>query len=143
MKIKLQKIVVVGFIIHDGKLLIVKRSSKAKFLPNYYELPGGHVEFGEEPKEALKREIKEELGVDVTIFEPFHYFSYFSDEGNVHNIEIAFFAKVNESVKNIKLNEHEDIRWVTKNELDSYKISDKEKETMKKGFEIIYSKVRK
>jgi len=133
---KFQKVVAVGFIVNDDKLLIVKRDTKSEFLPGYYELPGGKLEFGEEPHEALKREIKEELDVNVTVLEPFHTFSYFSDEGSVHNIEIAFFVKIND-IEKINLNEHEDMQWVTKDELDRYKISEKEKKTMLKGFEIL------
>lgn len=44
----------------DGKILVCKKRGK-----KYYFLPGGHVEFGESAKEALKREIKEELGLNI------------------------------------------------------------------------------
>lgn len=44
----------------DGKILVCQKRGK-----NYYFLPGGHVEFGESSEYALKREIKEELGLEV------------------------------------------------------------------------------
>lgn len=50
-----QKIVCTGFIYHQGKMLIIKRSLREAFLPGFYELPGGKVDFGENPEEALKR----------------------------------------------------------------------------------------
>lgn len=57
-----------------------------------------------------------------------------SKEGRVHGMEIAFFAKL-KNVLDIRGKEHEELRWVTKEELDQYKISEEEKQTMMRGFE--------
>lgn len=46
-------------IVHEGKLLVVRHTHN----PSYAALPGGHLEFGESPHQALQREIVEELGV--------------------------------------------------------------------------------
>jgi 8-oxo-dGTP pyrophosphatase MutT (NUDIX family) len=60
-----------AFIHHefDGvpKVFLPKRADTKKFLPGLYELPGGHIDFGEELVDGLKREIKEELGMTVTV----------------------------------------------------------------------------
>ncbi len=50
----------------DGieKLFWAKRADTKKFLPGVYELPGGHIDFGEDIVEGLRREIKEEFGLD-------------------------------------------------------------------------------
>lgn len=50
----------------EGKLLIIK----APKWGNFYSIPGGHVEFGETLEEALKREIKEETGLNVSKIKP-------------------------------------------------------------------------
>jgi 8-oxo-dGTP diphosphatase len=52
-----------GFIHRDGKVLLIKR----KFEPNKgrWSLPGGLLEVGEDPEEAAKREVREELGIEV------------------------------------------------------------------------------
>ncbi|MCL5011647.1 MAG: NUDIX domain-containing protein [Candidatus Marsarchaeota archaeon] len=47
---------------NEGKILILKRSAKSKYAPGFWQLPGGRLEFGETPMEALEREIKEETG---------------------------------------------------------------------------------
>lgn len=78
----------------EGKILVCKRIGK-----RYYFFPGGHVEFGEGTKEALSREIKEELGLVVKkcsfIGSSEHIFI---QEGEKHHeINLAFKVKVNRS----------------------------------------------
>lgn len=127
---------VVGFLYHNGKLLVVKRNKNSKFLPSYYELPGGKIEDGEELHEALKREILEELNVNVEVLNPFHAFTYHFN--GLYMIEIAYFIRLDDNIKNLKLSdEHEDFKWVSKDEIDNYKISDNEKEAIKIGFNNI------
>jgi mutator protein MutT len=55
----------VAIINHGGKLLMILRE-KGEF-SGYWETPGGHIEQGETPEEAVVREVKEEAGVDVRI----------------------------------------------------------------------------
>ena len=59
--------VVSAVLIKDNKILLPKRSSNLKNMPNKYEFPGGKVEENETLKEALKRELYEELSIDVNI----------------------------------------------------------------------------
>lgn len=44
------------------KILLLKRSAKSKYAPGFWQLPGGRLEFGETPMQALIREVKEETG---------------------------------------------------------------------------------
>ena len=59
--------VVGAVLLKNNKILLQKRSSILKKMPNKYEFPGGKVEQGESLKEALKRELNEELSIDVNI----------------------------------------------------------------------------
>lgn len=59
--------VVGAILIKDNKVILTKRSSKCKSYPDKFEFPGGKVEKGETLKEALIRELKEELNIDVDI----------------------------------------------------------------------------
>jgi 8-oxo-dGTP diphosphatase len=62
------KLQVVGAVlIKKNKVLLPKRSANLKKMPNKYEFPGGKVEKGESLKEGLKRELKEELSIDVDV----------------------------------------------------------------------------
>ena len=66
---KKREIVVVAFIYNDkNQFLACQRSNKKDFLPNKWELVGGRKEFGEDCYDALKREVKEELGIDIYNF---------------------------------------------------------------------------
>ena len=59
--------VVGSVLINNDKILLPKRSAKLKKMPNMYEFPGGKIEKGETLKEGLKRELQEELSIDVDI----------------------------------------------------------------------------
>jgi 8-oxo-dGTP pyrophosphatase MutT (NUDIX family) len=77
---KTQAIVVAALIHHNfngtPKIFMAKRAATKAFLPNIYELPGGHVEWGEEITTALKREIIEELGMKIKVDIAFYAFTY-------------------------------------------------------------------
>ena len=58
------RIGVYGVIIHDGKIALIKKARGG--YKGLYDLPGGGIERGEEPKETLHRELMEEVGAKVT-----------------------------------------------------------------------------
>lgn len=67
-KMKKHLFVVAGLIFEDGKLFSTKRGdSKYSYVAHKYEFPGGKVEAGETEEQALKRELKEELEMDVDV----------------------------------------------------------------------------
>ncbi|MEU6771208.1 (deoxy)nucleoside triphosphate pyrophosphohydrolase [Streptomyces sp. NPDC046759] len=63
------RIVVVGAALLDGGRLLAARRSAPEDLAGRWELPGGKVETGERPEDALVRELREELGVDAEAVE--------------------------------------------------------------------------
>ncbi|MEK6890108.1 MAG: NUDIX domain-containing protein [Nanoarchaeota archaeon] len=120
---KYQKIVVTGLLKREGKVLILKRSSKEDFLPNYWELPSGKVEFGETVEQALKREFKEETNLDIEVKSPYKIFSYLSDNKNRHTIEIIFHVSCKDIKKLIISEDHQEYIWISKDDIKKYKIS--------------------
>ncbi len=61
-------IVAAGVVIERGRVLLTRRKEGAH-LAGMWEFPGGKVEPGEDPRDALRRELEEELGIDVRVGE--------------------------------------------------------------------------
>ncbi|PIT88068.1 MAG: DNA mismatch repair protein MutT [Candidatus Magasanikbacteria bacterium CG10_big_fil_rev_8_21_14_0_10_36_32] len=131
---KYQKIVTTGCLMQNNKVLIVRRSDAETFLPGYYEMPGGKCDFGENPEESLKREFKEEVGLKIEATKPYRIFSYVSDEGKRHTVEIVYLVKDGEGEIQLGKN-HVEYIWITKDEINKYRISDEIKISILKGFE--------
>ncbi len=55
----------------NDRLLIIKKGQEDLLNPNKHEVPGGKFEFGEDPEECLKREVFEEVGIDIVVGDPF------------------------------------------------------------------------
>jgi 8-oxo-dGTP diphosphatase len=60
------KRVVAALIVQNGKLLVCQRT-RHQTMPLKWEFPGGKIEEGEQPRDALRRELDEELGIQATI----------------------------------------------------------------------------
>ena len=66
------RLVVAGILVREGKLLLSRRPDGGAW-PGLWELPGGKVEDGESPEEALVREWREELRVTPVAVSPYHF----------------------------------------------------------------------
>ncbi len=84
-----------------------------------FELPGGHIDFGENLTDGLTREIREKFGVDVSIGDPFAAFTYVNDIKGFHSVEVVFFGTFSDSIENISCNpeDHSGFEWFTREEV--------------------------
>lgn len=99
----------------DSKILIARRK-KRDTLGGLWEFPGGKIEPGETPEECLQRELKEEFDVETEIG-PF----FASAKFIYYLVPVELLAyKVKYTGGDFKINEHDEIKWVTAGELDGY-----------------------
>lgn len=137
-----------AFIHHkiDGveKVFLPKRAATKKFLPGVFELPGGHIDYGEDMVAGLKREITEEFNMTTKIGDPFFVFTYTNDVKGSHSIEVIYFASFAESAENVRLNpeDHSEYDWFAEDELanaatEEKGLDDIEFVAMKKGFALL------
>ncbi|MFA7157271.1 MAG: 8-oxo-dGTP diphosphatase MutT [Bacilli bacterium] len=99
----------------EGKILIAQRNMK-KAQGGLWEFPGGKIETNETRENAIVREIKEELDADIEVNEYFEEKIFKYPEKEINLIAL----KCNLLSEKIKLNEHENMKWVYVNELNNY-----------------------
>ncbi len=111
-----QQVITACVFIHhnfDGvtKVFLPKRAATKKFLPNKYELPGGHIDYGEDIIDGLKREISEELEMTLSVGDAFYAFTYLNEVKGSHSVEIVYFATFNEPIENIVIHSEDHSRY--------------------------------
>ena len=107
------KQVVAAIIIRDSKILICQRTED-QALPLKWEFPGGKVERDEDLKDALHRELDEELGIDAVIGRKIAAIQH--TYGNGASLELYFY-RVDQFKNEIENRIFREIRWVTRAEL--------------------------
>ncbi|SFA96511.1 (deoxy)nucleoside triphosphate pyrophosphohydrolase [Clostridium frigidicarnis] len=107
--------VVAAVIKQDDKIFITRRGY-GEFV-NMWEFPGGKMESGESREEALSREIKEELELDINILDFLTTIDY--DYTNFHLTMHCFICEI--SGGTLSLNAHNDAKWIDFSDLDNPK----------------------
>ncbi len=111
---------VVAAVIKDdsGKILITQRNLK-KSQGGLWEFPGGKIEPNETKEQAIIREIKEELTIDINVknYIDEKIFTYPEKDINLIALECSIING------NIELLEHEDYRWVSSSELENFEFA--------------------
>ena len=101
-------------IIRKGDKIFATQRGYGDF-KDWWEFPGGKIENGETPEEALKREIREELSTEINVDNFLCTVEY--DYPNFHLTMHCFFCSL--LTEALHLNEHEAARWLSKNDLNS------------------------
>lgn len=118
--------VVAAVIKKDGKYLITQRNKKA-FFPLFWEFPGGKVEKDEKDEDALVRELKEEMEIDVKVLEKIDEKFYEYSNFNIYFV-IFRCSLLSSEIKCININ---DYRWVKADELSNYKFPPADEDSIK------------
>jgi 8-oxo-dGTP diphosphatase len=110
------KQVVAAVIEKNGKLLVCQRT-RHQTMPLKWEFPGGKIEEGEQPRDALGRELEEELGIRAKIGEEIVRLKHTYPNGGA--VELRFFI-VREYHGEIENRIFRDLQWSTPKDLASY-----------------------
>jgi 8-oxo-dGTP diphosphatase len=112
-------------------------------MPGVYEIPGGHIDFGEDIVEGLKREVREELGKEINVGDSFSVFTYINEVKGAHAVEVAYFASFKGELNDAHLepSDHSDWRWFAENEESIYSVNreanDIELAVIRRGFALL------
>lgn len=117
----------------EGRYLITQRPPKAT-LPLLWEFPGGRVEEGEGDAQALAREIREEMGVDVTVLEQAMHTHH---EYPKYDIDFrVFHCRLKDPkapIQHLRVNDH---RWVKLEEMSQFQFPDADAKTLAKLLDL-------
>lgn len=115
-------------VVQVGDKILIDNCDNAPF----WGYPGGHVELGESTREAVVREVKEEIGVDAEIIKNLASIQLFftrEDGKPFHEIGFYYLMKANIEPKNLTIEENDkgklrkhQFRWVTKEELKNFDV---------------------
>jgi 8-oxo-dGTP diphosphatase len=110
------KQVVAALIMDNGRVLICQRT-KHQTMPLKWEFPGGKIEEGEQPRDALRRELDEELGIDALVGEEVARLCHRYKTGN--SVELRFYI-VRRYRGEIENRIFRDVRWSARSDLPTY-----------------------
>ncbi|ATB32656.1 (deoxy)nucleoside triphosphate pyrophosphohydrolase [Melittangium boletus] len=126
---------VVGAMLHnaEGRYLITQRPPKAT-LPLLWEFPGGRVEEGEGDEQALAREIREEMGVEVEVLEQAlhtqHEYPSYDIDFRVYRCRLV---SPESDIHHLRVHDH---RWVSLDEMADYRFPDADAKTLAKLLDL-------
>jgi 8-oxo-dGTP diphosphatase len=110
------KRVVAALIEKEGKLLVCQRT-RHQTMPLKWEFPGGKIEEGEQPRDALRRELEEELGITATIGNELARIQHEYPNGGM--VELRFYI-VREYQGEIENRIFREIQWAAPRDLPKY-----------------------
>jgi 8-oxo-dGTP diphosphatase len=115
------KQVVAALIVRNADEVLICQRTKHQPMPLKWEFPGGKIEYGEQPWDALRRELDEELGIDAKIGDEVARIQHHYKNGGA--IELRFFL-VHEFKRELENRIFKDIRWAKRGELPNYDFLD-------------------
>jgi 8-oxo-dGTP diphosphatase len=116
-----------GLIVHtvsynaERKVLIIKRSKINDVLPEYWDIPGGTLEDGEDPAAGAIREAKEETGLDIFSLRLFFEYSNVDAAKDKQFVTLVFAAQYLGGEIVLNPEEHEEYAWIAPEEVGKYR----------------------
>ncbi len=121
------KRVVAALIFKDDKILVCQRT-RHQTMPLKWEFPGGKIEEGEQPRDALWRELDEELGIDAIIGDEVARIRHEYKNGS--SVELRFFV-VKDFKGELENKIFKDLQWSDRSQLPTYDFLEADLELVK------------
>lgn len=115
------KIIIHTLIKTNNGYLVTKRSKEETTFPEYWDIPGGLAEYGELPREALIRETKEEVSLDIIPTKVIHEDSNFDKKKDLVFIRLVYLCDLKSKIEDIVLQEEEHSEYKFINSLEDLK----------------------
>lgn len=119
---------------YNKKILVSKRSMNKKYFPGYWEVIGGNLEFGEDFKDCVIREVKEEINCNIKNLTHLHSRTMYLNDSMY--ITVAYFGEILEEPVFNK-DEISEIKWISENEIEYLGFCPGDVELLKLGFNNI------
>lgn len=109
-------------LVKSDRVLLCHRHPNRRWYPDVWDIPGGHIDTGETPANAVRRELREELGVEIRIEsdEPFRVYDPATD--------LTLYAWVvtewSGEISNLAPDEHDDVAWFSADDLGRLELAD-------------------
>ena len=134
-------VAVKALLFYEEKFLVIRRSDAARGEHYFWEFPGGRMEFGETPEEALLREVGEETGLTASCICPIQTWRFFRGE-DTQIVGITFLCKATTDLVQLS-EEHDAYAWITKDALDQYPFMPSVRNDIEKlNLDALYDKLK-
>ena len=108
--------VVAGILVREDEILICQRT-RHQSKPLKWEFPGGKIEFGEQPRDALRRELEEELGIQADVGDEVERITHTYEDGGT--VELRFYV-VRSFSGTLENRIFRDVQWVDRRRLPEF-----------------------
>lgn len=129
-----------GLIVNrQGKVLILREADTYEEGTNTgrYHLPGGRLNTGESYENGLRREVKEETGLEIRPLYPIYVGEWHPVIKGVPNQIIAIFTVCKAKTTKVKLSEeHDDYKWINPKDMSKYDIMDPEPDVLNRYIQL-------
>jgi 8-oxo-dGTP diphosphatase len=120
---------VAAAIARQGDRVLVTRRAPGQHLAGFWEFPGGKLEFAEAPEAGLAREVREELGIDVEVGEPFHVVNV---SRTPESAVLVVFYWCRWTGGPIRLLDAADVAWVARDGFGAYRFLESNRPVVEK-----------
>lgn len=121
---------VTAAVIEEGGRVLVARRKKGDRCEGRWEFPGGKVEPGETPEESLRRELREEMGIDVAVGERLCVCPFRAGEALMELL--VYRTRIVDG--KVVCHAHDEVLWVEPGELEKYDLTDPDRRVVESIF---------